>query len=212
MINYLVSALVGYLLGSIPVAYIILKYHKNIDITKEGSQNVGALNSYRVSDSKVIASIVFLLDFLKGFLSVGLILWLFGSNFQLGITTLFFAVLAHCYSPWIKFRGGRGLATAAGGAVLISFPVLVLWAVFWSATYIYRKHIHFASVSATVLSMIIVLTSGEHLLKWNKIYEKDLLFFIISVDLVFLIILIKHLPTIMEYLKLQNKNVRKDKS
>jgi len=76
--EYFLSLLTGLLLGSIPTAYIILKKYRNIDITSGGSGNVGAMNSLRVSKSKFLGATVFIIDFLKGFLTVLIIEELFG--------------------------------------------------------------------------------------------------------------------------------------
>ena len=120
--EYLISSLIGYLFGSFPSAYIFLKKAKGMDITKEGSGNVGAMNSFEVSNSKVIGYSVFLVDFLKGAASVLIPAFLFPDHFIYPAISLLFAVFSHCYNPWINFKGGRGLSTAAGGAAFL-FPL-----------------------------------------------------------------------------------------
>jgi len=67
--NYVYSAILGYLLGSIPTAFILLKKSKSLDIRKKGSGNVGALNAYEVSNSKSIGILVLIIDFSKGLIS-----------------------------------------------------------------------------------------------------------------------------------------------
>ena len=64
--EYLLSSIIGYLFGSIPTAYLLLKRTRGIDITNAGTGNVGAMNSYEVTNSKSIGIIVLLIDFLKG--------------------------------------------------------------------------------------------------------------------------------------------------
>ena len=100
--SYLYCSLIGYLLGSIPTAYIVLKRTQNVDITETGSGNVGAMNSFEVSNSKIIGILVFIIDALKGLLSVYLCLLLFPLNFIYPALALFFAVFSHCFNPWIK--------------------------------------------------------------------------------------------------------------
>jgi glycerol-3-phosphate acyltransferase PlsY len=68
--QYVISAILGYIIGSFPTAYILLKQFKRIDITKAGSSNVGALNAYESSESNAIGGAVLIIDLLKGFLSV----------------------------------------------------------------------------------------------------------------------------------------------
>ncbi len=121
--EYLISSVAGYLFGSLPTAYLVLKRSKNIDITESGTGNVGAMNSYEITNSKMIGILVFLIDALKGILSVILMKIIFPGEFVFPALALVFAVFSHCFNPWLKFKGGRGLATAAGGvAFYISIP------------------------------------------------------------------------------------------
>lgn len=165
--EYLISAAVGYLLGSFPAAYIMLKKSKGIDITREGTGNVGAMNSFEVSNSKVIGLTVLVIDALKGLLSVYVTLLIFPINFVFPALALFFAVFAHCFNPWLGFKGGRGLATAAGGTSLLFPFALVFWIVLWLILYLYRKDILWANVLATIVVMIIILLSPAAALKYS---------------------------------------------
>ena len=72
--DYLFSCIIGYLLGSFPTAFLILKKIKGIDITTKGSGNVGAMNSYEVTNSKKFGIFVLIVDLLKGLLSVIVVL------------------------------------------------------------------------------------------------------------------------------------------
>ena len=125
--NYLLSFLIGYIIGSFPTAYIILKRFLDVDIRSTGSGNVGALNSFEVSKSKMIGITVFTIDLLKGLTAVLLAKLIVGDEFIFVMIALNAAVLAHCFSPWINFKGGRGLATAGGGALFVSIPMLLIW-------------------------------------------------------------------------------------
>jgi glycerol-3-phosphate acyltransferase PlsY len=158
---YLFSAIIGYLLGSVPTAYLLVKKINGTDITKEGSGNVGALNSLEVSKSKLIGISVLVIDLLKGTLSVMIPILIWQDMFIYPAVSLMFAVFSHCYNPWLQFKGGRGLATAAGGALIIFHYLLVLWIIQWVIFYLMRKNIHLANIAATIFSLIIVLgTSG----------------------------------------------------
>ena len=136
---YILSSLIGYALGSIPTTYLMLKWQKGIDITKNGSGNVGVLNSLRVSKSKPIAASVFMIDLMKGWISVLIVASFYPGDYIFPMITLIAAVLAHCYSPWINFKGGRGLATAAGGGLFLSPIILVLWILLWLISYLVKK-------------------------------------------------------------------------
>jgi glycerol-3-phosphate acyltransferase PlsY len=89
--EYLISSLIGYMLGSFPSAYILLKKTKGTDITKEGSGNVGAMNSFEVTNSKLIGISVFVLDFIKGIASILIPRFIFLMNSVPAISLLFAA-------------------------------------------------------------------------------------------------------------------------
>ena len=95
--NYLISLIIGFLLGSIPAAYLLLKKSKGIDIRNSGSGNVGTFNSFEVSNSKLIALIVLLIDLGKGALSAYLAILLYGDVFIYPAVAGIFAVLAHLF-------------------------------------------------------------------------------------------------------------------
>ena len=208
--DYFFSAVIGYLLGSVPTAYLILKTSKGINITEEGSGNMGAMNSFEVSNSKVIGLIVLVIDALKGLLSVYLSLLIFPINFIFPAIALFFAVFAHCYNPWLNLKGGRGLATAAGGASLLFPFALIIWGVLWLAIYIYQRNILWANIWATITLLIIILTSSDIAVKYSfprAGTRGELILFSIGM---LIIIFIRHIDPFREIIK--NKNfIRKVK-
>ena len=165
--NYLLSSIIGYLLGSFPTAYIVLKKTHNVDVRETGSGNVGAMNSFEISNSKIIGILVFLIDALKGLLSVYLCLLLFPGKFIYPAMALFFAIFSHCFNPWLKFKGGRGLATATGGAVLLSPMIPAAWCVLWVFVYLFKKDILLANIGATILSFLLVISSIEIIYKYS---------------------------------------------
>ncbi len=110
----LLGGLLGYLLGSIPTAFLLVRWKSRVDIRTSGSGNVGTLNSYQVSGSKVVGFIVLVADFLKGFFAVWGTTALLGSSFEATATAGVGSVLGHNFPFWLRFHGGRGLATAAG--------------------------------------------------------------------------------------------------
>ena len=198
------SALVGYLLGSFPTAFVILKKFRKLDITKNGSNNVGAMNSYEVSGSKVLGLVVLIIDAIKGAASVLLTGYIFGLNFENQMMALVFAVFAHCYSPWLKFKGGRGLATAAGGVLSISPVILILWIIFYVISYLYKKSIHFANIVASVLTAIISYTSASILNSstWYTNPEAETNFLYSAFNIIMLLIILsRHIEFIKEYFK-----------
>ena len=133
----MVLLLVSYLLGSMPFGLILARLFGSADVRKAGSGNIGATNVARVA-GPAAGVLTLLLDAGKGWFAV----WLTG-HFMHGASGLlvaagFFALLGHCFPPWLRFRGGKGVATAAGVfgalcpeallAALILFG-LVVW--FW---------------------------------------------------------------------------------
>jgi glycerol-3-phosphate acyltransferase PlsY len=203
--DYLISCIIGYLLGSFPTAYLILKKIKGIDITTKGSGNVGAMNSYEVTNSKKFGIFVLIVDLLKGLLSVIVVLVIIRSSFTLASLSLLFSIFSHCFNPWINFKGGRGLATAAGG-LLILFPAMVLtWIILYVFTYLIKKDILISNIAATILSLVFVFLGNQELIKFaypKPVGVNELLLFS-SAGL--LIIFIKHIEPLKDILSKNNK-------
>ena len=204
--EYLISSTIGYLLGSFPSAYILLKMTKGTDITKEGSGNVGAMNSFEVTNSKMIGISVFLLDFLKGIASVLIPKFIFPDEFSYPAISLLFAVFSHCYNPWLNFKGGRGLSTAAGGAAFL-FPFLLgVWAVLWAAVYVMRKNIILANISSTVLSLFVVFATSDIAVKYAFPQPVNSGLLLLVSSAVLIIIFIKHIEPLKELISEQKNN------
>lgn len=204
--QFLISAVLGYLSGSIPTAYLLLKRKKGIDITNAGSGNVGAMNSFEITGSKKIGFTVFIIDFLKGLLPVLLSFLLFDRVFIFGAITLVFAVLSHCFNPWISFKGGRGLATAAGGSIIIFPYLLVMWIISWIILYAIKRDILYANVFTNILTLLILFITYKF--AYNYAYPEpasvgELLLFA-STGLI--IIFIKHIEPLKEIFLKKQKN------
>src|SRR6202166_606886 len=120
MAPYLIAAAVSYLLGSIPFGYLLVKIFKGEDVRVSGSGNIGATNVARKSPALGVATL--LLDAAKGLAAVLLAQVLFGGPHQQLImtTAAFFAVLGHLFPVWLKFRGGKGVATSLGAFILLT--------------------------------------------------------------------------------------------
>lgn len=196
-----ISIIIGYFLGSIPTAYILLKLVKGIDIRNEGSGNVGTLNSFEVTNSKKIGITVLIIDLLKGILSVIIIKAFYGEQFLLPFLALLSAVFGHCYSIWLKFKGGRGLATAAGGALFISPIILLLAIVFWLIFYKWKKDIHLANIASAILIIFTVIIFGVQLNNLSLPPAETSFIFGFFLSLLMLIILSKHWEPLLNLLK-----------
>jgi acyl phosphate:glycerol-3-phosphate acyltransferase len=111
---------VSYLLGSIPFGYLLVRIFTGEDVRASGSGNIGATNVARKSPALGVATL--LLDAAKGLAAVLVARALFsGPHQQLIMTTAaFFAVLGHLFPVWLKFRGGKGVATSLGAFILLT--------------------------------------------------------------------------------------------
>jgi glycerol-3-phosphate acyltransferase PlsY len=121
--NIALAIAIGYVLGAIPFSFIVGKYYGKIDIRNVGSGNLGATNVLR-SLGKKAAAIAFAGDFLKGVAAVliGSSLW----GYDYGIVAGAGAILGHCYPATLRFKGGKGVATAAGVLLALN-PMLILY-------------------------------------------------------------------------------------
>jgi glycerol-3-phosphate acyltransferase PlsY len=198
--NYIISLTVGYLIGSFPAAFIILKKSHGLDITQTGSGNVGALNSFRVTKSKRIFLLVLIIDFLKGFLSALLTILLFGPEFIFPMLSIIAAVFSHCYSPWLNLKGGKGLATATGGTLGLSVPIIIIWIFMWGVLYQFKRDINFASVYASIMTALSSVFGFSLMNKFSYFHAQSNFEFGFLVTVVMLIIISKHSSPLKERL------------
>jgi glycerol-3-phosphate acyltransferase PlsY len=155
-VGYIVTVLVGYLLGSIPTGFLVAKA-RGIDIRTVGSGNIGATNVVR-SLGKSAGVFVFLADALKGWLAVVAVSAVVSSGLKLPndpatqewlrICAGFSAILGHNYTCWLYFKGGKGVATSAG-VLLALMPwglviIFGIWVVVVGAT----RFVSLASICA----------------------------------------------------------------
>ncbi|MGN0193317.1 MAG: glycerol-3-phosphate 1-O-acyltransferase PlsY [Candidatus Gastranaerophilaceae bacterium] len=146
--EYAISAILAYLIGSIPTGYIIVKLFKNIDVRTVGSGSTGATNVKRVMGTPWFF-VVLLLDALKGALPVVSAKILAPDAF--GITAVIaalFVILGHSRSIFLKFTGGKSVATGVGTILALSLPVGLITAVIWSACTYFSKYVSFGSLVA----------------------------------------------------------------
>ncbi len=147
----------SYLVGSIPFSYLIPKWIGKIDIRLHGSGNTGTTNVVRTLGMKV-GVLAFIGDFFKGVLPTLLgLLWLGELG---GVVGGAMSVIGHCHPVWLKFKGGKGVATSAGVLVVL-FPVLFLTLLIFQFIIIgVTKYMSLASIlSAMMLPILALLTS-----------------------------------------------------
>jgi acyl phosphate:glycerol-3-phosphate acyltransferase len=126
VVSYLLIALAAYLLGSIPFGFLLVRIFRKEDIRSRGSGNIGATNVIR-SGAKGLGALTFLLDACKGYLAVllgGFLAVRLGLPYGNAVAVAAIcAILGHIYTVWLRFKGGKGVATAFG-----VFLALAPWA------------------------------------------------------------------------------------
>jgi glycerol-3-phosphate acyltransferase PlsY len=174
----------SYLLGSIPFGYLAGQF-AGIDIRSAGSGNVGATNVVRVL-GKRYGYPVFALDFLKGFGAVKISMLIatvaapkFNSPEIFGVIAALCSVLGHSYPPWLKFRGGKGVSTAAG-AIFGLIPVAAIIGItVWMVVFWFTRYVSLASVIAAVVLPLLILV-----ISWGKENAQVVFYFSVCVAVV----------------------------
>lgn len=151
--KYIVVAVVSYLLGSIPFG-VIAGLIAGVDVRLHGSGNIGATNTLRVLGKKY-GYAVFFADALKGFLAVRFALWLghfnqAASYYLIGILAAMFVVVGHSFPIWLRFRGGKGVAAAAGACLGLLPVATLIAAAVWIAAFFAFRFVSLASIIAAV--------------------------------------------------------------
>lgn len=191
--------LLAYFIGGIPFGYILAKQFAGVDIKKAGSGNIGATNVLRVVKennpalAKKLGAITLALDAIKGAIIV-LIAMLLGANTEVLWTIGLLSVVGHCFSPFLNFEGGKGVATALG-VLLVLIPMATLVAIIvW---FVSAKLLKISSLSslialaALVIASYIIAPQIPHAPLW----------------IIAWIILYKHIPNIMRLLQKEEGKV-----
>jgi glycerol-3-phosphate acyltransferase PlsY len=158
-----IVAVIAYLLGSIPFGYLLVRIFRKQDIRATGSGNIGATNVVR-SGAKGLGALTFLLDGAKGYVAVFAAGWLLGERFSgpnVDAVAAFFVVIGHMHPVWLRFKGGKGVATALGVFLALSpIAALIGLAVFIVVFAIWR-YVSLASIVAAVVFPILALVLGR---------------------------------------------------
>ncbi|MCL5882679.1 MAG: glycerol-3-phosphate 1-O-acyltransferase PlsY [Actinobacteria bacterium] len=152
----------AYVLGSVPFALVIGKGLYRVDVRESGSGNIGTTNVFRVLGKKA-GALVFVLDLLKGFVPVFLALRLISADSAALVAVLAAgaAIAGHTFSVFLRFKGGKGVATG-GGAVLALMPILFLlaFACFWLVL-LAGRFVSVASLAAAAFLSVAVFVTGQ---------------------------------------------------
>ena len=146
---------IAYLLGSIPFGLILAKIFGGTDIRKAGSGNIGATNVARVV-GPAAGILTLALDVAKGWLAVWLASRLLHGEAGAMLFAGIFALLGHCFSIWLKFRGGKGVATAAGIFGALCPEALLGALIFFTLVVWYWRYVSLGSVAAAASIPVLV--------------------------------------------------------
>jgi len=171
----LTIVVVSYLLGSIPFGYLLVRILRGQDVRQTGSGNIGATNVARTG-SKGLAIATLLLDALKGYAAVALAFWLAGSRvangasagrngfpamdgqtiFLLAALAAFCAILGHMFPVWLRFKGGKGVATAVGAFAALAPRAIVVAVVLFVIVVALTRYISLGSIVAAAAFPLLV--------------------------------------------------------
>jgi glycerol-3-phosphate acyltransferase PlsY len=154
----LITFLAGYLLGSIPFGFLIVHLNGKGDIREIGSGNIGATNVLRTGN-KNIALITLFLDGLKAAMALLIFEYFYGVN--LGLIAGAAALIGHCYPIWLKFRGGKGVATFFGFLLASSWVIAAITGSVWFVVAMISRMSSLAAILAAILTPLIAFSFNE---------------------------------------------------
>ncbi len=163
--DILLALLLGYAFGSVPFGLLLAKAAGVGDIRKIGSGNIGATNVLRTGN-KGLAAATLLLDFAKGLVPVLIAAWIWSRNqpagqlWQCMSFAAVGAVLGHCFPVWLKFKGGKGVATNAGVSFGLAWPIGAAYAIVWIVVLAIGRISSVAGMSAVVAAAVAAYAVG----------------------------------------------------
>ena len=144
-INLIVVTVYSYFLGSIPFGFILTKIFLKQDIREIGSGNIGATNVLRTGN-KFLAILTLILDFLKGYMTIIITLKYFN---DLILLSALICLLGHIFSIWLKFKGGKGVATYLGILLALSVNYFLVFIIVWVSILLILRYSSLSSILAT---------------------------------------------------------------
>ena len=146
---WIVSIAIAYLLGSIPFGYVLVRVFRKEDIRSKGSGNIGATNVLR-SGAKGLGAATLLLDLLKGLAAVLIARHIGSVNYDVEVAAAVAAVLGHVFPVWLGFRGGKGVATALGVLLALTWPSALGGLLVFIAVFAISRYVSLASIAAAL--------------------------------------------------------------
>ena len=183
--DIIIIILFSYLSGSIPFGLILTKIFGNQDIRNIGSGNIGATNVLRTGN-KFLAALTLLLDILKGYIPVIIAQEYFPGLIQL---SCLLALLGHIFPVWLKFKGGKGVATYLGILLALSIPLGLLFMFTWLTVSLIFRYSSLSSMfsSFTVFVVTLVKDAALQSIDSNTYVEEEikLILFIFFILIIF---------------------------
>lgn len=158
MLSYIIIIFLSYVIGSIPSGLILGKTLWHVDLRQHGSKNIGATNAWRTL-GKLPGFIVFVADLLKGMLGVYLGMMLVGSSTAMIIGGIM-AIVGHSLSLFLKFKGGKGVATGLGVLIMLMPSVSAIVFLVWLIVVLISKYVSLGSIIAAVLVPVCAFIMG----------------------------------------------------
>jgi glycerol-3-phosphate acyltransferase PlsY len=157
---FLLTATYSYLLGSIPFGYILLRTFRGQDVRQSGSGNIGATNVSRTSPA--LGALTLVLDALKGLAAVAITRIFFpGQNILLGTAALF-AIAGHMFPVWLRFRGGKGVATGLGSFILLTPKTILVMVGIFVVIFLAFRYVSLASILTVALFPLLAWILGPY--------------------------------------------------
>ncbi|AGJ99171.1 Glycerol-3-phosphate acyltransferase [Wolbachia endosymbiont of Drosophila simulans wNo] len=151
MIEIFVVFVLSYILGSIPFSLIITKI-KGINLREVGSGNIGATNVARTGN-KFLAVLTLLLDSFKGFIAIYIAQQFFDNDLWIYASAIL-AVLGHMFPIWLRFNGGKGVATTLGILIALNIPLASVFVFIWLIVFFTFRYSSLASLTAAVIIVV----------------------------------------------------------
>jgi len=149
MIPVITTVVLSYLLGSIPFGYLLVRILHGEDVRQTGSGNIGATNVSR--RSPLLGVLTLLLDGLKGFAAVAITRRLFPDQPWLLGAAAFVAIVGHMFPVWLKFHGGKGVATGLGSFLAVVPKTILVTIVVFASIFLIFRYVSLASILTVAL-------------------------------------------------------------
>jgi len=203
--EYIIVFLFSYISGSIPFGVILTKIFTKEDIRKIGSGNIGATNVLRTGN-KYLAGGTLILDILKGYIPIIIIKQYFPELIELSCISAF---LGHLFPVWLKFKGGKGVATYLGIITALSLQLSLLFVITWIVVSLIFKYSSLSSMFASLTVLVVnflretVISADTSITPTTMVPDSKILF------IFFILIIFTHRKNI---LNLKNRTENKIKT